>query len=398
MSAHNLLQEMYQAQFMGVDPGASGSFVVDKDFVIFPVISAAAEARTLPVPVRPGLECLVHLYTDGGTVTLTVTSGYDQAGNTSITFDDVGDWVLFRSIQTALDTFRWRVVAGQGTNVAGASATSYSATTIEGTTVSAGESGTAGTLQVFPETASRGKLAVTCANQTGDTTVSVAIAAMGQATAVNLADPGAAASYLVQSTLALTLAEADVLKSVSVGVVSASKALVVDSNKDLGSLRNLKLSGAVTKTAGAATPAVAMRLGKTETEGYEIKVYDEVITLTNAVTTATTLALPAGAIVLCAQANLESAVVGDASGDDLLAKVGLGIAGTVVKFGVTSGLTKNLKIDTIPASYAVSAGETLGIFGIKADGSTACTEKFVGGETVRVRVAYAVPNSLDDAA
>lgn len=188
------------------------------------------------------------------------------------------------------------------------------------------------------------------------------------------------------------------------GTIAASKAVVVDANKDVTGFRNLTCTGTIatpgyTYTAGAATPAVGLRFGATATEGLEIKVYDETVELTNAAKTDTTLAVPAGAVLLCVQANLAAAITGDASGDDLLAKIGIGVSGgDEDKYGETSGLTKNLKVDTIP-DWAVNAGETISIFGLKADGNTACTEKFTGGsgQTVRVRVVYAVPNSLDDA-
>jgi len=107
------------------------------------------------------------------------------------------------------------------------------------TNLDAGASGTAGTVDVFPATASRGKLSLACANQTGNTTVSVNANAMGQATTVNLPDPGAAASYLVQSTAALTLAEVDTLDAVVAGTVAASKAVVVDGSKNIGSFNNV---------------------------------------------------------------------------------------------------------------------------------------------------------------
>lgn len=158
-------------------------------------------------------------------------------------------------------------------------------------------------------------------------------------------------------------------------------------------------TGATTLKAGAATPAVALRFGASATEGLEIKVYDETIQLTNAVSTNTTLAVPSGAVILSVQANLEAIITGDASGDDAFAKVGIGITGNEDKYGVTSALTKNLKVDTIP-DWAVSAGETLAIYALKVDGTTPATEKFTGGagQNVRVRVVYAVCNSLDDAA
>lgn len=64
------------------------------------------------------------------------------------------------------------------------------------TNLDAGASGTAGTVDVFPTTASKGKLAISCTDQTGDTTVSLVVGAMAGATTVTLRDPGAAASIL----------------------------------------------------------------------------------------------------------------------------------------------------------------------------------------------------------
>ena len=83
-------------------------------------------------------------------------------------------------------------------------ATTVGATTGNLTTLNAGASGTAGTVNVFPATASRGKLAVTCTDQTGNTTVGLNVAAMGQATVVTLPDPGAATASVMTSTASLT--------------------------------------------------------------------------------------------------------------------------------------------------------------------------------------------------
>lgn len=100
----------------------------------------------------------------------------------------------------------------------------------------AGASGTAGTVDVFPATAAKGKLTLSCTNQTGDTIVTLNANAMGQATQVNIADPGAAASYVAQSTAALTLAEVDVLDAVVAGTASASKALVLGATKNVDTI------------------------------------------------------------------------------------------------------------------------------------------------------------------
>jgi hypothetical protein len=78
------------------------------------------------------------------------------------------------------------------------------------TDLDSGASGTAGTVEVFPTTASKGKLSISCADQTGDTTVSVVAGAMGAARTITLRDPGAAASFLTttDSTAAATAATA----------------------------------------------------------------------------------------------------------------------------------------------------------------------------------------------
>lgn len=89
----------------------------------------------------------------------------------------------------------------------------------------AGKSGTAGTIDVFPTTASKGKLIISCTDQTGDTAVTINTNAMGQATTVNIGDPGGAASYLVQSTtslVGLTVSESEI-NSLDASVAGAIK-------------------------------------------------------------------------------------------------------------------------------------------------------------------------------
>lgn len=160
---------------------------------------------------------------------------------------------------------------------------------------------------------------------------------------------------------------------------------------------DVKYTGVLSNTAGAAASAAILRLGKTATEGTEVKVIDEVVTLTNAVETNLTETVPSGAVILSVQANLNSAVTGDASGDDGLTKVGIGVTADPDKYGLTSGLTKNLKADTVPAWTVLSGAEQICVKAADNAGA-AVTEKFVAGGTVRVRVVYVTLNSLDDAA
>ncbi len=59
----------------------------------------------------------------------------------------------------------------------------------------AGASGTAGTVDVFPSTASKGKLSISVADQTGNTTVGLVFAEMAAARTLTVPDPGGAASF-----------------------------------------------------------------------------------------------------------------------------------------------------------------------------------------------------------
>lgn len=213
-----------------------------------------------------------------------------------------------------------------------------------------------------------------------------------------LGSNGAAARVLAAITTSEAVeTEYSYLDGVTAGTAAASKAVVLDVNGDVADLRNLGATGAITLKGGAAAAAVVQRFGDTATEGLEVKVIDEAVTLTNAVEDNLTETVPSGAVILSVQGNLTTAVTGDASGDDLLAKVGIGTTADPDKYGKTSGLTKNLKIDTIPDWAVLSGAETVCVKAAKTDGS-ACTEKFTAGGIVRVRIVYLATNSLDDAA
>lgn len=64
------------------------------------------------------------------------------------------------------------------------------------TNLDAGASGTAGTVDVFPTTASKGKATLSCTDQTGDTQVSIIVGAMAAARSITLADPLGTANIL----------------------------------------------------------------------------------------------------------------------------------------------------------------------------------------------------------
>lgn len=110
MSSHNAPFELHGPSIKMVDPGDAGTITIDRNLAVVPLISAAAETRTLGRPTRQGIICTLHMQTDGGDITITVTGGYDEAGNTSMTFDDAGEFATFLSVYDGSDYY-WRLIA-----------------------------------------------------------------------------------------------------------------------------------------------------------------------------------------------------------------------------------------------------------------------------------------------
>ena len=94
------------------DPGASGAIpVTDSGHV--DIVTAAAETRTLAAPSSIGQLLLISMKTDGGDCVITVATGINQTGNTTITLNDAGDTIVLVAIENGANK-RWRVVANDG--------------------------------------------------------------------------------------------------------------------------------------------------------------------------------------------------------------------------------------------------------------------------------------------
>lgn len=110
---HTIQRDLYTAMEVdvGLDPGNAGTFVVNRHGQHFPLVSAGAETRTLPAPTVGGVEVLLHMMTDGGDITVTITGGYNEDGETTFVFSDPGQFLLLRSVRASSTTFVWRKVA-----------------------------------------------------------------------------------------------------------------------------------------------------------------------------------------------------------------------------------------------------------------------------------------------
>lgn len=110
---------------------------------------------------------------------------------------------------------------------------------VAGRNFDAGASGTAGTVDVFPSTASKGKLALSVTDQAGDTTVGFIIGAMAAARSITLADPLGDADVLTGKMAAVartataagtttgTIADAGMLQFVEVTSDDANKIIIL---------------------------------------------------------------------------------------------------------------------------------------------------------------------------
>lgn len=109
----NILHKLYSAPFVTYSTTASETLYCTKNCEVFEVTTEGAEARTLAQPTKAGLECAVVLDVYVGALTLTVTGGWNQAADTTMTLGTAGDWVKFISVKVGT-SYYWRVVRGEG--------------------------------------------------------------------------------------------------------------------------------------------------------------------------------------------------------------------------------------------------------------------------------------------
>jgi hypothetical protein len=130
------------------------------------------------------------------------------------------------------------------------------------TNLDAGASGTAGTVDVFPTTAAKGKFIISCDDQDGATNVTLKPAAMAQATVVSIPDPGTTTANVLltsaandQSVVTATAAELNYNDIATLGTLAASKAWTSDASLDTvmptGGLLTVQSGGAITLNAGS---------------------------------------------------------------------------------------------------------------------------------------------------
>jgi hypothetical protein len=110
---HRLPQKMFAGNVELPDPGASGTISVDRSPCYVNLVSAAAESRTLARPTKVGASAILSFKTDGGDITLTVTGGYNENGDTTFVFANAGEFAEFTSHYDGTNYF-WRLTSHHG--------------------------------------------------------------------------------------------------------------------------------------------------------------------------------------------------------------------------------------------------------------------------------------------
>jgi hypothetical protein len=147
----------------------------------------------------------------------------------------------------------------------------------------AGASGTAGTVDIFPSTASKGKIAITAADSAGDTTTTIVNASQSGARTYTIPDAGGAADF-VMTAGAQTLAG---VKTFSSGIaLGAGATFDADSAAVAATGNDTTQTATVTKMAGTITTGALTTAANATTE--------VVLTLTGVAAGDIVLVTPAG--------------------------------------------------------------------------------------------------------
>jgi hypothetical protein len=113
MSGHRVAADAFKGPEQS-DPGNAGKIACTRSLGTFPLVSIAAETRTVLDPTRAGALLLLYMRTDGGDITVTFSTAYTEAGETTFVFSDPGQFILLCSVYDGTNYY-WRKIADYGT-------------------------------------------------------------------------------------------------------------------------------------------------------------------------------------------------------------------------------------------------------------------------------------------
>jgi len=109
MSGHNLLQELLQSTYEIADPGDTKTIGINRQFCIVPIVTAAAETRTLPAPTKPGMICILQGDSITTGCTITITGGVNDTSNTVLVITETGQYAVLISVKKST-VYSWSVL------------------------------------------------------------------------------------------------------------------------------------------------------------------------------------------------------------------------------------------------------------------------------------------------
>lgn len=114
VNVETALAELYPRSAVAIaDPGDAGAIPVTRTGQVA-ITTAGAETRTLAIPTFAGQRLTLSMDVDGpGDAVVTVAAAFNQTGNNTITFNDVGDTVELVGVQVG-GALVWRVVVNDG--------------------------------------------------------------------------------------------------------------------------------------------------------------------------------------------------------------------------------------------------------------------------------------------
>jgi hypothetical protein len=131
--------------------------------------------------------------------------------------------------------------------------------TLRITNIDAGASGTAGSIDIFPTTASKGKIALAATANTNNDTLTITNAAYGQATTLTIPDVGGASASFVMTAGTQTIAGVKTFSSVPLGTSDAVCVYVPVISAQAGAVSVLfsaPFSGTITKIYASISGAI----------------------------------------------------------------------------------------------------------------------------------------------
>lgn len=216
--------------------GSGNTTVLNEQVLVINKASGAATTVSLPAG-KLGRRILIK-------------DGKGDAGSNNITIDGSGAETIDGSATITIATnYGWSEIEWNGTewnllnNDSAGNSGSPTFTSVTATTVNAGSSGTAGTLNSFPTTASKGKLQIAAADSAGNTTTTITNASQAGARTYTIPDAGASASF-VMTAGAQTIGGVKTLTSVPVVDPSTGTAGGIDMKSTTDSLGTFRLVAA----------------------------------------------------------------------------------------------------------------------------------------------------------